>query len=271
LHINYAAIGWKPAEILAAKLLRIPVITHLHASVQNTSSYIRYSSSAVAVSRYVAEHSDCRGVPTKVVHNVSDLDRFAHGTDLRSELGYGKNDILVAFLGQMIKAKGLEMFVDMAKRVRDRRAKFLVAGSLRKTQGAYTQAEIRGLMEQDSRIRYLGYRADVENLYATSDVIVMPSQWQEPCAMVLFEAAAAGKPVVATATGGTPEILRHGETGFLVERDDVERMTEYVERLIGDQELRGRMGQEARRIATEELAVKPVRELEELYASLVAS
>jgi glycosyltransferase involved in cell wall biosynthesis len=96
----------------------------------------------------------------------------------------------------------------------------------------------------------------------------MPSQWDEPCAMVLFEAAAAGKPVVATATGGTAEVLRHGETGFLVERHDVTAMTECVARLIQDSELRNRLGEAASQLAGRSLAVDPVRQIEDLYTSL---
>src|SRR5262249_17778614 len=154
------------------------------------------------------------------------------------ELGFANGDVVIAFLGQMIRVKGLEMFIEVATRITDPRAKFIVAGPLRKTEGAYTEAEVLELVARDPRVRYLGYRADVENLYATADIIVMPSQWDEPCAMVLFEAAAAGRPVVATITGGTPEILRDGETGFLVQRTDVEAMTQQVARLIADGALR---------------------------------
>jgi glycosyltransferase involved in cell wall biosynthesis len=271
LHINYGTIGWKPAEVLAARLLRIPIINHLHLSFEHPSSFIRYSSAVVAVSRYVADHSDSLGVPKRVIYNISDLERFAGGVNLREELGYAESDVIIAFLGQMIRVKGLEMFVDVAMRIADPRARFVVAGPLRKTKGAYTQAEVEELVARDPRIRYVGYRTDVENLYATADIIVMPSQWDEPCAMVLFEAAAAGKPVVATSTGGTAEVLRHGETGFLVERHDVAGMTEFVVRLIDDRVLRNRLGDAAHYLARHSLAVDPLRQVEDLYASLTGS
>ena len=271
LHINYGTIGWKPAEVLAARLLRIPVVNHLHVSFERPSSFMRYSSAVVAVSRYVADHTQSLGVPKRVIHNLSDLERFGGGTNLRRELGYAENDVIIAFLGQLIRVKGLEMFVEVATRIDDPRARFVVAGPLRNTQGAYTDAEVRALVARDPRIRYLGYREDVENIYATSDLIVMPSQWEEPCAMVLFEAAAAGKPVVATATGGTAEILRHGETGYLVERHDVEGMTQCVARLIEDHALRQRLGKAAWQLARRSLAVEPVRQLEDLYASLTGA
>jgi len=271
LHFNYGTIGWKPAEILAARVLRIPIINHLHITIEQPSSFIRYSSSVVAVSQYVADHSESLGAPKRVIHNISDLERFSVGVSLRRELGYAGGDVIVAFLGQMIRVKGLEMFIDIATRIADPRAKFIVAGPLRNTQGAYTEDEVKGLVARDPRIRYLGYRTDVENLYATADFVVMPSQWDEPCAMVLFEAAAAGKPVVATATGGTAEILRDGETGYLVERHDLDAMTACVARLVEDHELRNRLGAAASQLARRSLAVEPVRKLEDLYASLTVS
>lgn len=271
LHINYGTIGWKPAEVLAARLLRIPIVNHLHVTIERPSSFIRYSSAVVAVSRYVADHSESLGAPKCVIRNISDLKRFGRATSLRRELGYAESDVIVTFLGQMIQVKGLEMFIEVATRIDDPRARFILAGPLRNTQGAYTEAEVRELAARDPRIRYLGYRTDVENIYATSDVIVMPSQWEEPCAMVLLEAAAAGKPVVATATGGTAEILRHGETGYLVERHDVEGMTECVARLINDSALRRRLSEAAWQLARRSLAVEPVRQLEDLYASLTGA
>jgi glycosyltransferase involved in cell wall biosynthesis len=269
IHFNYGTIGWKPAEVLAARALRIPIINHLHLATEKPSSFIGYSSAVVTVSQYVADHSDSMGASKRVVHNISDIERFGNGQSLRPELGYAQSDIIVAFLGQMIRVKGLEMFIDVAARITDPRVRFIVAGPLRDTQGAYTESEVKALVARDPRIRYLGYRTDVENLYATSDVIVMPSQWDEPCAMVLFEAAAAGKPVVATATGGTAEILRQGETGYLVERRDVDGMTSCVSRLVADDSLRQEMGQAAWRRARQSLAIEPVRQLEDLYASLI--
>jgi glycosyltransferase involved in cell wall biosynthesis len=76
---------------------------------------------------------------------------------------------------------------------------------------------------------------------------------------------------VATATGGTAEILRHGETGYLVERHDVEGMTQCVGRLIEDPALRQRLGEAAWQLARQSLAVEPVRQLEDLYASLTGA
>ena len=84
------------------------------------------------------------GAPKRVIHNISDLERFGNGVSLRRELGYADSDVIVAFLGQMIRVKGLEMFIDVATRISDPRARFVVAGPLRNTEGAYTEARGQG-------------------------------------------------------------------------------------------------------------------------------
>lgn len=270
LHVNHGAIGWKPAELLAARLTGIPVVDHLHITDTEPSSFLKYCSVVVCVSKYILDRLNAFGVPKRVVHNVSDLSRFGHGRDLRQELGYVSGEILVLYMGQMIRQKGIEMFIAMARRIANPDVRFLMAGAIRDTVGAYSETEVADLVARDPRLRYLGYRTDAENLYATADIMVMPSQWEEPCAMILFESAAAGKPIVATATGGTPEIVRPEETGFLVERDDIDGMKTYVERLINDRALRERIGLCAREIAATEYAVQPISRMEAIYDSLLS-
>lgn len=269
IHINYGALGWKPAEILAARLANIPIINHLHITIPKPSSYMRYSDAVITVSNYVAKHSNTYGAPTHTIHNISYLERFAHGQDIRDQLGYDPNHVLVIYMGQMIPAKGLEMLIEAFKQLPNENARLLMAGGIRKTEGAYTEEAVKELVSRDPRIRYLGFRTDAENLYRTADIMVMPSQWEEPCAMIIFESAAAGKPLIATATGGTPEILRHGETGFLVARDDVQGMTRYMRQLIEDASLRQEIGERATWIAHNEYAQGPIKELEQLYDSLL--
>jgi glycosyltransferase involved in cell wall biosynthesis len=269
IHMNFGAIGWKPAEILAARLAGIPLINHLHITARNPSSYLRYSNAVVAVSNYVATHTNTFGVPTHAIHNVSYLARFAHGQDIRDELGYTDKNVLVVYMGQMIRPKGIEMLIEAFKQIPNEDARLLMAGGIRQTEGAYTEAEVQELVSRDPRIRYLGFRTDAENLYRTADIMTMPSQWEEPCAMILFEAAAAGRPLIATATGGTPEILRHGETGFLVDRSDVQELTRYMRLLIDDPALRQKLGEQAALVAQQEYAQGPLKEMEQLYDSLL--
>jgi glycosyltransferase involved in cell wall biosynthesis len=87
---------------------------------------------------------------------------------------------------------------------------------------------------------------------------------------VLFEASAAGKPIVASATGGTPDILIDGETGFLFERTDIDALTERVQTLVRDPGMRSAIGARAKDRASGTFAFGPVRKLEELYRKLLS-
>ena len=269
MHLNYCALGWKPAEIIAARLLRIPIVTHLHLPTAPTSSYIRYSSALVGVSRYVCERVDRHGVACHAIHNVADLDRFGRGVRKRDALGLRDDSVVVGFCGQVRRIKGILMFLELAKRISDEHVQFLIAGELR-GDDTYSADEFARMIEEDPRIKFLGRREDIEDVYASCDIVVMPSQWGEPCAMVLFEASTAGKPIVATATGGTPEIIVDGETGFLFAKDDIDALVDRVGRLILDAELRRSLGIRAKERAIREFAERPVRALEALYQQLLA-
>lgn len=99
------------------------------------------------------------------------------------------------------------------------------------------------------RVVFAGLRkvGSLRAFYEAADIFVMPSQ-QEGFGIVFLEAMAAGKPAVAANCGGAPEVVADGQTGFLVEYGDVEGLTARLGQLLADDELRGRMGESARRI-----------------------
>ena len=70
-----------------------------------------------AVSRYVAEHSDMLGVPATVIHNAVDPERFEHADDIRPSLGLDEKHVVVTFVGQVRRIKGVEDFIAMAREV----------------------------------------------------------------------------------------------------------------------------------------------------------
>jgi glycosyltransferase involved in cell wall biosynthesis len=207
-----------------------------------------------------------------VIHNAVDLRRFDEAVDIRSELGLGRGDVVVSFIGQIREIKGIDLFIRMARATPGANLRFLIAGACRdpvKFKGAYTEERLRAEIADDQRIRYVGYRTDVHNVYRSSDIIVMPSRWGEPFGLINIEAGAAGKPVVSTRDGGIPEIIRHGENGFLVEREDVEGLVHYTARLAGSEALRRRIGGRAREIVEEHFTSRPVRKLEQAYERLL--
>ena len=271
LHINHAGY-WRPAEIVAAKLAGVPVVTHYHRVVRKPGPFIKYSSLIVAVSEFTAFHSEPKSLPNVVVYNSVNVGRFDAAQDIRAELGLSTDDVVVSFVGQIREIKGIDLFIRMAHRIPARNVRFLIAGACRdpqKFEGSYTEERLRFEIGSDSRIRYIGYRTDAHNIYHSSDIIVMPSRWGEPFGLVNIEAGAARKPVVATKDGGIPEIIGHGENGFLVERDDLDGLVRHTALLIESKSLRHGMGQKGRDIVNQHFTQAPVRKLERAYDALL--
>jgi L-malate glycosyltransferase len=272
LHINHADY-WRPAEVLAAKLLRIPVVTHYHTAVQDPGPFVKFSNMIVAVSEYAAAHSEPKAIPKTVIHNSVNLERFDKAVDVRWELGLSAEDVVVSFIGQIRTIKGVDLFIKMAHQIPGPTVKFLIAGECRdpgKFEGSYTEDQLRTEIGGDTRIQYVGYRGDVQNVYCSSDIVVMPSRWGEPFGLINIEAGAARKPMVSTRDGGIPEIIVHGENGFLVEREDLAGLIRYTTLLVEDGALRRQLGQRGREMVEERFTDRPIRKLERVYDQLIA-
>jgi glycosyltransferase involved in cell wall biosynthesis len=198
--------------------------------------------------------------------------RFDQAASLREELGLAGSDVVVSFIGQIRESKGIGAFLRMARSLTGPALRFLVVGECRDRAviaDAYDAARLHREIAGDERIQYLGYRDDVERVFRTSDIVVVPSCWGEPFGLVAIEAGAAGVPVVATRDGGLPEVIRDGESGLLVDVGDGSALAGAVEKLAAAPELRATMGRRARQIVEAEYTTMPVRRLERLYLELL--
>jgi glycosyltransferase involved in cell wall biosynthesis len=141
-----------------------------------------------------------------------DLEPLAHcdakAGQLRRELG--TDAPLVGIVGRMVPIKNHELFFRAAALVPN--AHFVVVG------GGEREAELRALVSElrlDDRTHFIGWRRDLDVIYADLDVVALTSK-NEGTPVALIEAMAAGVPVVATAVGGVPDLLRNGQRGELV-------------------------------------------------------
>jgi glycosyltransferase involved in cell wall biosynthesis len=270
IHVNGANF-WRPAELLAAKLAGIPILAHYHVINDGPSPAMRWCRAAISVSRYTAEQSGPPGLPKPVIHNPINLARFIAGHGLRGELGIGESDVVVAFLGQIREIKGVADFIAMAHAIAEPRARFLIAGECRdpkKFPGSYSAQDLMNMAAGDTRIRYIGYVKEVENVYHTADIVVVPSRWEEPLGLINLEAGACRKPVVATRVGGIPEVIDDGVNGYLVDPGDIGTLANRVETLIDDPALRARLGEAGHARVEQNFTTQPVREFEALLLSL---
>jgi glycosyltransferase involved in cell wall biosynthesis len=147
---------------------------------------------------------------------------------------------------------------------------FVIAGDGDDRSRLEELAEERGLAD---RVIFKGAVSDEEliDLYKGCDVFLMPSR-QEGFGIVFLEAMAFKKPVIGGNHGGTPEVVLHKETGFLVEHGDVDDLARRIATLLDDPELCQRMGEAGRRRVEENYTFESLRRsLIGLFTRLQAS
>jgi N,N'-diacetylbacillosaminyl-diphospho-undecaprenol alpha-1,3-N-acetylgalactosaminyltransferase len=119
-------------------------------------------------------------------------------------------------------------------------------------------------------VRWLGHRDDIAELTAICDIYVLPSFYREGLPATLMEAAAMSKPIVTTDTVGCKEVVDEGINGFLVPIKDPKALTQKIEILLNDENLRITMGQKGREKALREFDVtKVVQHYMEYYETFI--
>ncbi|HEX4364355.1 MAG TPA: glycosyltransferase [Solirubrobacteraceae bacterium] len=190
----------------------------------------------------------------------------------RAALDLPGDAFVVAILGRISTWKGQDVLIRALAAVRDKNAIALVAGD--PWQGEESRLdELRSLARSlgvADRVRFAGFRADVENVYGAADVVAVPSTQPDPLPNAALEAAAAGCCVVAADHGGLPEIIERDVTGRLVAPGDAMALAAALDELHDDPDLRARLAAAA---ATSTRArFSPARLLEgaqRLYDSLL--
>jgi len=267
LHINHAGF-WRAAELLAAKIAQVPIVAHYHVAIDRSPPYTSLLNRVLTVSEFVSRCSDSRGVHKTVIYNAVELERFDQAKNIRAELRLPPDASVVSFVGQIRGIKGIDLFIRLANEIRDPAVRFLIAGECRESKGyadGYSRDRLMSEIAHDPRILYVGYRDDVENIYCSSDILVMPSRWQEPFGLINIEAGAARRPMVASRVGGIPEVIRDGVNGLLFSPDDFAALVYAVRHLLESEALRTAMGARARLIVEKEFTTTPIRKLEALY------
>jgi glycosyltransferase involved in cell wall biosynthesis len=204
---------------------------------------LRFAKLVVAVSAHVREDLISASVPAskiRVIHNGIDVDRFREHppkTPTRAELGLHDEDLIVTIVGRLSPEKGHRTLLTAAQMLCakfDGDLKFLVVGDgpLRDELGVDV-----GKMDLDRHVVFTGFRTDMPEIYALTDMLVNVSSI-EGLPMTLLEAMAAGVPVVAARTGGIPEIIEHDKTGLLVNANDPKDLAAKLELLIRDEDKR---------------------------------
>ena len=187
----------------------------------------------------------------EVIPNGIDLEQFIYvpnGKKLREELDLPPDAPIALFVGRFSIRKGVHILIDafkhVVKEIPD--AQLLIAGKGFLKEYLKHKVKANRITEN---VKFLGciFGEILAKFYAASDVFVCPSVFSEAFGIVILEAMASGRPVIATRVGGIPEIIDHEVNGLLIEPHDVKELSNAIIRLFSDDRERFEMGRNARK------------------------
>jgi glycosyltransferase involved in cell wall biosynthesis len=195
------------------------------------------------------------------IHNAIDVARIRVTRDLlelREELGLDRRDFVVGTVGRLMPVKGLEVFLRAARIIKDQgtSAKFIIAGEGPLAGPLQALAQQYGLARD---VRFLGHRRDSHDILGLLDLFVLPSL-SEGIPLVLLEALALGRPVVATDVGGIPEVIEHGISGLLVPAGKPDDLAKGCLTVMDDSALAQRLGHAGRKRVEEAFSAEVLAE-----------
>jgi glycosyltransferase involved in cell wall biosynthesis len=194
-------------------------------------------------------------IPNSVI--VEELP--ARGSDVRRLAGWPRDSLVVGLFGRLVAWKGVEVLLQAAARLADSNhsIRFLVAGgTLYGWEPEYRRrlGELTRELGVAERVHFTGHREDALGLMAGCDAVCHCALAPEPFGMVVLEAMALAKPVIASRTGGPEELIEHGRTGILVAPGDDRTLANEISALARSAERRRELGVAARSVVHRDFA-----------------
>lgn len=232
-----------------AKKNKIPHIWHIHEILFGPKPLVKLLRSMldkntpypIVVSEAVKRHWEplLKIAKPEVIHNGIPYEEYLKPfPNVKENLGLPVDKLIVTMIGRINPGKGQLFFLEIAKRVLEihPHCHFLLVGDPFPGYESI-QEEMKTVIEESGMkksVSDLGFRKDIPEVLAASDIFVLPSILPDSFPTVILEAMASGKPIIATRSGGAEEMVNDGETGFLIPIGDVEKGVEAISELIND-------------------------------------
>jgi len=251
---------------LAARLARVPVVVlsrrivdPVKLGILGRLKYILLPHKIVAISDGIRKALIDGGVDAKkieLVHSAiapSDYQTERNRAWFEAEFGVPEDVPVIGSIARLIDLKGHRyLFAAIPEILKEfPTARFLLFGE------GPLRSKLEGLMRDlgiEGAVTFAGFRTDIGRILPNLDLLVHPAT-REGLGVSLLQASSAGLPIIATAVGGIPEVVRDGSTGLLVPSEDVGAIVSSTLRLLRDRELARRLGENARRLAESEFSV----------------
>lgn len=282
-----------------ARRRKLPVVWHLRSALADDNglrtrlvraAVRRFATTSIAINDDVARSF---GVGSEVIPNAVRLDHFKPGDSkaAKDALGFPPDTPIASYFGFIYPSKGYRDFIEAASLLRARgiEATFLMVGGPVRGEAFFMtikgrlidflglaknhEAEVRELVKRlglEDNVRVVSFTQDTVGLYQASDVVVSPSRGTE-LGRPVIEASACGRALVATGSLSGAGIVRPGETGLLVPQRSPDVLAAALEQLLGDDELRARLGANAREHAERHFdAQRNAERVIEIYEALLS-
>lgn len=255
--------------LIAARIARVPILAVSRGWTGHTRKvrlnealdrrFLRHMDGVVCVSEGQAAKVRRAGIPPHrlhVIRNAIDPSRFglpdAGSRTVLQEMFASPRDVIVVGVGRLSPEKGFDQLIDAAgiAATQVARAGFVLVGDGPERAALEDRVRAAGL---EPCVAFAGFRADVDRLLAGADILAQSSH-TEGLPNVVLEACAAGIPVVATAVGGTGEVIRDGKNGFLVEPGNPPALADGLLKLMHSPDLRRSMGDHGRQVVRREFS-----------------
>lgn len=228
----------------------------------------------VCISEGIANVVKKTGLPSdrvQTIHSGVNLEQFqpiANRRWLNDEFGLNDDDIVIANFAQMIERKGQALLIKVFARLQQRHpnTRLLLFGKGPRLKQYEQLVCDLGLQ---SKVQFPGFRTDLPQIIPAVDIVAHPA-FTEGLGVALLQSAACARPIVATAAGGIPEIVRHQQNGLLVNVGDDVAFHESLEMLVVNPELREKYGNSGRTIVGQAFSIKAMAEsYYECYLKLI--
>ena len=266
-------------SLIAGRLAKVPVkIVQIH-NIEDWKGrrewvmerlFFRWADKIVGVSKAVLDY-ERRFVKlpkdkTFVLYNGINLKEFEEcevDKKLKLNLGIPERVKVVGLVARLHPDKGQDIILDIAKDIREKIGEvyFLFIGSGEYGEKLKERVRKEGL---ENCVIFTGGVKDIRRYYSLMDISVLPSRI-EGFSNVILESFASGIPVIATRTGGNPEVIEDGKNGFLIDYGDKEELKEKIIKLLQDDDLRRKMGERGRKEVKKFSLERMVEETEKLY------
>lgn len=250
IHVN--DYWWAPVTIIVAHLLKCPCVVHVRQQIEITKIekyWLRTPQLVIPVSQNVAQVLQEGGVPADrlqvLFSGIPDsliLDPPGKGY-LRKKIGLDSNRLVIGTVANLFPRKGLEFLIEAFSQVHKvcSTSALIIVGK-GDIQYEHALKECVTSLSLTESVFFLGFEPKPETCIVDFDVFVL-SSILEGFGIVLLEAMALGKPVVATRVGGIPEIVNHEQTGLLVPPGDTVELGRALLSLLQDAQIRDVLGE----------------------------